>query len=162
MENNEFDNLLGKHQKLLEVMVKAFNEYAYIHTRQAFYGTDETINLSQIQVIEVILRGKNNNMKQLAADLGITKGTLTVNIKKLEARKLVKRYKLPDNRKEVYVEVTGSGERMYSQYLKYVYEKLFKELYEKFDTISKKDLKILMEGFSHAINFFEGVEIEKS
>ncbi len=162
MKNQELEKLLGRHQELLEIIVKAFNVYANIHTRQAFYSTEETVNLSQIQVIETILGGKDNNMKQLAAVLGITKGTLTVNVKRLEERNLVRRYKLPENRKEVYVEVTATGERLYSQYLKHVYEKLFKKVYEKFDAMSKKDLKLLKETFALTVDFLEAVEPEKN
>ncbi|MCP4136089.1 MAG: winged helix-turn-helix transcriptional regulator [bacterium] len=160
-KNNDFSNLLEKHQELLEIMVRSYNEYAHLHTQQIFYGTDETVSLAQIQVLESILRGKDNNMKRLAADLGITKGSLTKNIKKLEERKLVKRYKQPENRKEVYVEITEQGARLYARYQEYIFNKLFKKIYNKFDSISPEDITLLKEIFLLVNNFMEGKKTGK-
>lgn len=155
MKNYQFDNLLEKHQELLEVIIRSYNEYAHLHSRQLAYGTSETFSLAQIQVIETVLRGKDNNMKALAAALGITKGSLTKNIKKLEARGLVKRYKSPDNRKQVYVEVTSHGETLYSQYLIFIYNNLFKKVYDKFDEFQPEQLNQVKEAFQVANQFME-------
>jgi|GEM_PF-844095 len=155
MKDYSFNNLLEKHQELLEVIIRSYNEYAHLHGRQLSYGTDETFSLAQIQVIETVLRGKENNMKALATDLGITKGSLTKNIKKLESRGLVKRYKYPENKKEVYVEVTPRGEELYSQYADFIYEHLFHKVYSKFDELSDENLNKIKEAFMITNQFME-------
>ncbi len=155
MKNYEFNNVLEKHQEILEVLIKSYNEYAHLHTRQLPYGTEETFSLAQIQVIEAIMRGRDNNMKDLAKDLGITKGSLTKNIKKLEIRGLVKRFKQPENKKEVYVEVTPRGVELYNQYLKFIFKNLFQKIYEKFDETTPEEMNRLRETFQIANRFLE-------
>lgn len=155
MRNYNFDNVLEKHQGILEIIIKSYNEYAHLHTRQLPYGTNETFSLAQIQVIEAIMRGGENNMKELANDLGITKGSLTKNIKKLEVRGLVKRFKQPENKKEVYVEVTTRGEELYSQYLNFIYKNLFEKIYDKFDETTPEEMMRLKETFLIANRFME-------
>ncbi len=155
MKNYQFNNLLEKHQELLEVIIRSYNEYAHLHSRQLSYGTNKTFSLSQIQVIETVLRGKENNMKALATDLGITKGSLTKTIKKLESQGLVKRYKLPENKKEVYVEVTSQGEDLYGQYVGFIYQHLFQKVYSKFDEFSDDNLNKVKEAFMVANRFME-------
>lgn len=143
--------------KLIEIIIRTYNEYSTLQTKQNYYGTDEPISLAQIQVIETILKNKDNYMTYISKELGITKGTLTKSINKLESKGIVERYKLPTNKKEIYIKVTEKGEKIYNQYLEFTYEALFRYLIEAFDRLDPNSLEIVHNMFLKADEFIDTV-----
>ncbi|MBF4227646.1 MarR family transcriptional regulator [Vibrio anguillarum] len=73
-------------------------------------------SLAQIHTIEVLGIHGPMRMKELAQKLGITTGTLTVQIEKLVNAKLIERGAHPDDRRSIVVTLTAEGQKIHRQH----------------------------------------------
>ncbi|SHO57302.1 putative HTH-type transcriptional regulator YusO [Vibrio quintilis] len=73
-------------------------------------------SLAQIHTIEVLGTCGALRMKELAQKLGITTGTLTVQIEKLVRADLIIRCPHPDDRRAIVVTLTEAGKDIYFQH----------------------------------------------
>jgi len=71
---------------------------------------------AQMHAIEVIGHRQDMRMKELAERLGITTGTLTVTVDKLEKKGLVLRKPHQHDRRSWLISLTESGRRIFSQH----------------------------------------------
>jgi len=74
---------------------------------------------AQIHTVEIIGHNKDMRMKELAERLGVTTGTLTVGVDKLEKLGLVERKPHKSDRRSWLIVLTGEGEKMYEQHHKF-------------------------------------------
>ncbi|GGI71604.1 MarR family winged helix-turn-helix transcriptional regulator [Shewanella gelidii] len=72
--------------------------------------------LAQVHTIEVLGSFGPMRMKELAERLGITTGTLTVQIEKLVKSELVERHPHDDDRRSILVGLTVAGEALHKQH----------------------------------------------
>lgn len=77
---------------------------------------DSGLSPAQMHTIEVIGHKKNLRMKELAEKLGVTTGTLTIGVDKLEKLDLVTRKPHDTDRRSYYVLLTEKGERMFEEH----------------------------------------------
>ncbi len=70
-------------------------------------------SLAQVHTIEVLGSHGALRMKELAEKLGITTGTLTVQIEKLVNANLIVRCAHPEDRRAIVVKLTPEGELIY-------------------------------------------------
>lgn len=77
---------------------------------------DTGYSLAQIHTIEVLGIHGAMRMKELAQKLGITTGTLTVQIEKLVNAKLIERGAHPDDRRSIVVTLTAEGQKIHRQH----------------------------------------------
>lgn len=77
---------------------------------------DTGYSLAQIHTIEVLGIHGPMRMKELAQKLGITTGTLTVQIEKLVNAKLIERGAHPDDRRSIVVTLTAEGQKIHRQH----------------------------------------------
>ncbi|AVX01371.1 MarR family transcriptional regulator [Vibrio vulnificus] len=73
-------------------------------------------SLAQIHTIEVLGFHGALRMKELAEKLGITTGTLTVQIEKLVKAELIERCALPEDRRAIVVKLTEAGQVIHRQH----------------------------------------------
>ncbi|EOA6545844.1 MarR family winged helix-turn-helix transcriptional regulator [Vibrio vulnificus] len=73
-------------------------------------------SLAQIHTIEVLGCHGALRMKELAEKLGITTGTLTVQIEKLVKAELIERCALPEDRRAIVVKLTDAGQVIHRQH----------------------------------------------
>ncbi|EGR0109677.1 MarR family winged helix-turn-helix transcriptional regulator [Vibrio vulnificus] len=73
-------------------------------------------SLAQIHTIEVLGCHGALRMKELAEKLGITTGTLTVQIEKLVKVELIERCALPEDRRAIVVKLTEAGQVIHRQH----------------------------------------------
>ncbi|EJC6734216.1 MarR family transcriptional regulator [Vibrio vulnificus] len=73
-------------------------------------------SLAQIHTIEVLGCHGALRMKELAEKLGITTGTLTVQIEKLVKAELIERCALPEDRRAIVVKLTEAGHVIHRQH----------------------------------------------
>ncbi len=70
-------------------------------------------SLAQVHTIEVLGNHGALRMKELAEKLGITTGTLTVQIEKLVNARLIERCAHPEDRRAIVVKLTLEGESIH-------------------------------------------------
>ncbi|WP_261904921.1 MarR family winged helix-turn-helix transcriptional regulator [Vibrio fortis] len=73
-------------------------------------------SLAQVHTIEVLGVHGALRMKELSEKLGITTGTLTVQIEKLVKAELVKRCEHPTDRRAIVVDLTEAGQEIHTQH----------------------------------------------
>lgn len=83
-------------------------------------GTDLTP--AQMHTIEVIGTYKTMKMRELAARLGITTGTLTIGIDKLEKKGLVARKPHEHDRRSWLIVLTDAGHDIFEQHHRFHYD----------------------------------------
>ena len=74
---------------------------------------------AQMHTVEIIGHNKDMRMKELAERLGVTTGTLTVGVDKLEKLGLVERKPHESDRRSWLIVLTDAGKQMYEQHYKY-------------------------------------------
>lgn len=77
---------------------------------------DSGYSLAQIHTIEVLGIHGSLRMKELAQKLGITTGTLTVQVDKLVNAELIERCMHPDDRRAIVVTLTAKGQEIYQHH----------------------------------------------
>ena len=80
---------------------------------------DSGLSPAQMHTVEIIGHNQNMRMKELAERLGVTTGTLTVGVDKLEKLGLVKRKPHESDRRSWLIVLTDEGKEMYEQHHKY-------------------------------------------
>lgn len=80
---------------------------------------DSGLSPAQMHTVEIIGHNKNMRMKELAERLGVTTGTLTVGVDKLEKRGLVERKAHKKDRRSWLIVLTDKGKKMYAQHHKF-------------------------------------------
>lgn len=80
---------------------------------------DSGLSPAQIHTVEIIGHNQNMRMKELAERLGVTTGTLTVGVDKLEKLGLVERKPHESDRRSWLIVLTDEGKQMYEQHHKF-------------------------------------------
>ncbi len=80
---------------------------------------DSGLSPAQMHTVEIIGHNQNMRMKELAERLGVTTGSLTVGIDKLEKLGLVERKPHESDRRSWLIVLTDDGKQMYEQHHKY-------------------------------------------
>lgn len=96
-------------------------------------------SLAQVHTIEVLGSHGEMRMKELAEKLGITTGTLTVQVDKLVSANLIERIPHPGDRRAIVVALTESGQHIHQQHNQ-LHLNLVKELTTNVDATERKQL----------------------
>ncbi|QIA63541.1 MarR family transcriptional regulator [Vibrio astriarenae] len=73
-------------------------------------------SLAQVHTIEVLGSHGSMRMKELASKLGITTGTLTVQVDKLVTADLIERLPHPEDRRSIVVALTSDGQTIHQRH----------------------------------------------
>lgn len=79
---------------------------------------ESSLTLPQMHTLEILGQHSTLRMKELAARMGITTGTLTVTVDRLERAGLVSRAPNESDRRSFLVELTAHGREIFEQHHK--------------------------------------------
>ncbi len=129
------------HRLLVEKLIKYGNAYAAGYKRQRDFGTKEMFSPTQIQTFEYILEAEDQDekMSEMAARLGISRSTFSKNVSFLMKQEMVEKFRKVGNRKDIYVKPTQKGREIYGNYVNFVKQICFDEMFDIADHISKED-----------------------
>jgi DNA-binding MarR family transcriptional regulator len=77
------------------------------------------LSTAQMHAIEIVGHGVSLRMKELAGKMGVTTGTLTVMVDRLEEQGLLKRTPHATDRRSWLVELTAAGGKLFDQHHQY-------------------------------------------
>ncbi len=101
----------------VEILSHQFAEfYDKISSWEYSIVKDSGLSPAQMHTVEVIGHNQNMRMKELAERLGVTTGTLTVGVDKLEKMGLVERKPHEKDRRSWLIVLTEKGKLMYEQH----------------------------------------------
>ena len=125
---------MREYRDVVEQLIKYCNVYAAAYKKEGIPGTDIPISYAQIQVIEYLLENEElhqNNFSKL--------------VNKLEQKQLLDKFHTADNRKEVIIQVTEYGRRVYQEYSDYIYREHFSKMFEAAKDIPKECLPLIAD-----------------
>lgn len=74
------------------------------------------LSLPHMHTIEILGVSGKLRMKELAAKIGVTTGTLTITIDKLEKKGFVERIPNPDDRRSYFITLTNNGIKVHQKH----------------------------------------------
>lgn len=136
---------MGEYRDIVEQLIKYCNSYAAAYKKEKKYGTDIPISFAQIQVVEYLLENEelHQNMSEISSRLGISNSQFTKLTDKLVAKGLLERFRLSDNKKDVIVQVTEYGRKIYGQYADAIYKYHFSRMFAEGEKLPKEYLPIV-------------------
>ena len=128
---------LGSHEYFISKLMKFGNAYALNYSTERDLGLGVSFSASELQTLEYIMVNEERCLKmaEMANSLGIPPSTFSKNINKMVKKKLLDKYHMSNNRKEIIVRVSDYGKNVYRQYCIIVKEKLYDRLFEMLDQI---------------------------
>lgn len=98
------------YNEILEKINCLSNKVSKNNKKPNNYGTDHTLYTAEIHMIETVNNHKNVNASELATIMGITNGAINQITNKLIKKGLIEQYRMKDNKKDVYYQLTAQGE----------------------------------------------------
>ena len=127
--------------------LKSFDE---IEKTPKDFGTGDLLYGSEIHTVVAIGENPGSNMTEIARIMDITKGGVQKFTKKLLAKDLIYKTRLPDNKKEVIYGLTKKGNIAFKMHEEFE-QRRFGKIYDVMDAMEEKELKVL-ENFLIKLN----------
>jgi len=145
---------MDKKEELNKFLVTSFNYLLQSEEKALENATDKKVSLKEIHLIEKISEGevnKKNTAGDIAKELGITLGTLTVATNTLIEKGLIKREKIDVDKRIVRLVLTESGKKICSIHKNY-HQKLVEDIVKE---LSDNEQKTLLNALSIVEKYFK-------
>ena len=110
---------MDDYQKIMERMAALQYKINSNDKKPRSFGTSELLHQSEIHFIDAIGIDSEINASQLSDKLHISNGAITQVADKLLKKKLIEKYKIETNKKEVYFRLTEQGKVAYESHRKF-------------------------------------------
>lgn len=107
------NNMKNSEQYLTELMSRVVSKTAQKESIPRKLEDGSLLYRSELHIIDAVGSHPEINLTAIAEVIGVTKGAVSQKVKLLEKKDFIKRYKNPDNRKEVFFELTTKGRLIY-------------------------------------------------
>lgn len=141
---NGYMNEQQTYQEMIELIFRVINKFQAIEQIPQYFGTAETLYPREIHTIQAIGNYPKINVTDLAAKLGITKGTISPIVTKLAKKKLVVKFKDSENHKEVLLRLTPKGEVAYHAHEMFE-QQIRSRFFDMFEKATPENLGFLKE-----------------
>ena len=134
-----------------ELLVDSFNDILTVEQEALKQGALNDLSVTEIHTIEAVGMYELKNMSEIASDLDITVGTLTMAINNLVKKGYVERVKKEGDRRVVQVRLTKKGKVAYR-----LHEKFHKDMVkETVQGLSPEEEEILISSLEKLNSFFK-------
>jgi len=99
--------------EIMELFIRAVTKYNTLEKIPVKSEQKHVLYHSERHMLDKIGDHPEMNVTDFARELGVTKGAVSQILKKLEDKRVVRRYKSGNNRKEVFLELTETGKAVY-------------------------------------------------
>jgi DNA-binding MarR family transcriptional regulator len=145
MPKKETERVLNK------LLVQLFGDILKIEEKSLQEGEFSDISLTEIHIIEVIGVDKGRTMSEVANDLSVTVGTLTIAINRLIKKEYVERKRTEEDKRVVLINLTEKGKLAYEQHAKF-HDEMIKSA---ISGISIDEELVLISSLDKITRFFE-------
>lgn len=133
------------------LLVDIFNDILIIEQTALHEGSFSDISVTEIHTIEGIGMHSEKSMSEIAGELGITVGTLTVAINNLVKKGYAERKRIAIDRRVVNIQLTKRGKLAHR-----IHEKFHTDMIRAtIDGLSEEENKILVKSLAQLNNFFK-------
>lgn len=143
-------------KKLNDILVNLFNRILKIEEDAVKNSSRHNLSITEVHTLAAIGTGRAKTMTQVAASLKISVSTLTTAINKLVDKKYVNRFRVPEDRRIVKIELTEEGREAVLEH-----EEFHRRMVE--DIISElndEEQKILIQSLDNLHEFFKRQRIK--
>ena len=133
-----------------ELLVELFNDILIIEQTEISTEKYKDISVTEIHTIEAIGVKELKSMSEIAADLNITVGTLTIAINNLVKKGYVERKKSENDRRVVKISLTKKGKIVYR-----LHEKFHCDMVSAcIEGLEEKEIDVLVRSLDKLNSFF--------
>jgi DNA-binding MarR family transcriptional regulator len=137
-------------RELVASFIRLVNKYNALERSPLSYGTAHKFYHSERHMLDIVGDEPGLNITAFAQKAGVTKGAVSQVVTKLESKGALRRFKGKSNDKEIQLELTPLGERIYAQHQR-VNQETINLLWDELEKHPQDKIAFLMEIF----NWFE-------
>ncbi len=145
-------NLDEKVDSLIGSGIRILNKAYALEKKPVDIGHGVLLYPSEFHLIEATGKNPAENLTSIASRLGVTKGAISQMVKKLEKKGLVKKVRVPGNKKDIVLELTDFGREAFEWH---------RSLHESMETGIRKELEKMsdaeIEAFLRVYGHIEGM-----
>lgn len=138
---------------LNELLIRFFNGMLNMEERAVITGEFKDITNNDMHIIEAVGIDDLRRMSEIAGRLGVTVGTLTINMNSLENKGYILRKRSEDDKRVVLAVLTDKGKRAYfhhKDFHKKMVKAITKDLYE-------DEMKAIIKGLTNLDDFLSNI-----
>ena len=134
---------MGRYRGFVAALVWHGNEYARTFSEKNIRCGNIFITPIEWQVMEYLIEypSNNQNMAQIARQLGLSTSTFSKVVSSLTEHGFVEKYMRPDNKKSIILRISESGRKAYEENALIVMKKLFEKSFDILSVFSDEELK---------------------
>ncbi|MBB6630320.1 MarR family winged helix-turn-helix transcriptional regulator [Clostridium algidicarnis] len=133
-----------------ELLVETFNDILTIEQNAINSGAFKDISVTEVHTIDAIGMYEPRTMTEVAKELDITVGTLTIAINNLVKKEYVERKKSAEDRRLVMVQLTKKGKLAYR-----IHEKFHSDMVKAtIEGLTKEEEETLVKSLENLNSFF--------
>lgn len=145
---------MDAYKTINDTLVHLFNEIWELEEKAIITEEFKDITNNDMHIIEAIGLGEESTMSAVARTLGITAGSLTTSMNSLVNKKYVTRQRSETDRRVVYIQLTGKGEKAYEHH-KNFHMQMTNAVIE---NLKEQELAILLQTLDKLSDFFRGYQ----
>lgn len=143
-------------KKLNDILVSLFNSVLKMEEDAIKNSSNHNLSITEVHTLAAIGAGKAKTMTQVAANLKISVSTLTTAINKLVDKKYVNRFRVPEDRRIVKIELTEAGVEAVREHEAFHLNMIDDVLSE----LKEEEQKILIQSLDNLHDFFKRQRIK--
>ena len=147
---------MEKATRLNEIMVSLFNSVLKMEEEAINESSRHNLSITEIHTLVAIGTGKAKTMTQVAASLKISVSTLTVAINKLVDKEYVTRFRVPEDRRIVKIQLTEEGIKAVLEHEDFH----MKMVGEVIDELNQEEQELLIQSLDNINEFFKTQRIK--
>jgi DNA-binding MarR family transcriptional regulator len=134
-----------------ELLVNIFNDILQIEQNELQSGHLKDLSVTEIHTIEAIGMYDPRSMSEVAADLGITVGTLTTAVNRLINKGYLDRKRIEEDRRVVQIQLTKKGKLAYRIHEKFHVDMVKQTMHD----LSESEEEVLITSLEKLNKFFK-------
>lgn len=141
----------GKSREMINQLLKdVFYNILDIQQAAIAKQTNHCLTINELHVLEAVEAAQPAVMGNVAAMLGVKLSTLTVSVNRLESKNMVRRIRNDNDRRKVWLELTGEGLR-YNSIHRAFHEEMISAVVDEFGI---EEIPALMKALTALRDFF--------
>ena len=138
-------------KKLNDILVSLFNSVLKMEEDAIKNSSRHNLSITEVHTLAAIGAGKAKTMTQVAASLKISVSTLTTAINKLVDKKYVNRFRVPEDRRIVKIELTEEGIEAVQEHEQFHWKMINDVVAE----LKEEEQTILLQSLDNIHDFFK-------
>jgi DNA-binding MarR family transcriptional regulator len=143
-------------REIFENINRIVNKFSVLNSIPRDFGVGMPLTPTEIHLVDGIGHHPGANVTELAEKKAVSPGAISQMVKNLEKKGLVQRYKDPENRRIVRLQLTGKGTIAFHQFQVF-YLQMIEHFWEALPAMNEEELAFLFRFGKHAEGFIDGI-----